>query len=139
MVTARAYGQASLSYYPFSSIVGISSNPDKIAWADLRIQTNTFLSNTNMEFCPMLNFKRDSVKKCYVGAGVNFNVIYGLVNDRYINGYSVTVGSRISPFHKVRNLSFIIELSPYINAEFSGATLRTNLGIGWHFRHRTRT
>lgn len=139
LLFARAIGQPSLSYYPFSSYVGISTNPNRMMWMDFRMLTNTFFSNTNMEVSPMFNFKRDSLLNCYAGAGVNFNIIYGLFDEgRYINGYSVTVGSRISPFRKPRNLSIIFEFSPYINHEFSGVNLRTNLGLAWHFSRRSR-
>lgn len=126
--------QLSLSYYPLSSYVGISSNPDLRGWIDLRILGNTFISNTNMELLPMLNLRKDSVVKYYIGAGINFNLIYGLYNEgRYINGYVLAFGTRVSPFRAARNLSFIAELSPYVNETLIGATLRSHLGLAWRF------
>jgi hypothetical protein len=139
VISSFAHSQVSLSYYPVSSYIGVSSDPYKRVWADFRMLTNTFISNTNMELSPMLNLKNDSVVRCYVGIGVNFNIIYGWYNQgRYVNGYSVTLGSRVSPFRQARNLSFIAEFSPYVNGEFSGATLRTNLGISWRFTRKHR-
>lgn len=130
--------QVSLSYLPLSSYVGISSNPNLRAWVDFRLLTNTFFSNSNMEVLPMINIKKDSLIKCYIGVGLNFNVVYGLYNDgrRYVNGYALAFGVRVSPFRSSRNLSFIAEVSPYANETFSGGSFRTNLGVAWRFKRK---
>lgn len=137
LLTLGGKAQLSLSYLPLSSYIGISSNPERRAWVDFRLLTNTFISNSNMELLPVVNIKKDSVLKCYVGLGFNFNVIYGLYNEgRYINGYALAFGVRVSPFRAVRNLGFIAEISPYANTAFSGATLRSNLGVAWRFSRK---
>lgn len=131
--------QAAISYYPFTSFLGVSTNPDRKIWADFRIVTNSFGGNTNFEISPKLNLKKTDVLKTYIGLGVNFDVLYSLYNyGRYLNGYFISGGVMVSPFKKVRNLSFIFELSPYVNQSFSDGMLRANLGLAWHFKKKTQ-
>jgi len=131
------YAQVAVSYYPFNSFLGVSTNPNKTIWGDLRLETNTFISNTNMELSPKINVKNTDIVKAYIGPGVNFNIIYGLFNNgQYLNGYFLTGGVLVTPFRKVRNLGFIFELSPYVNYTLNGGYFRTNLGLSWHFNKR---
>jgi len=133
------FGQVAVSYYPITSYIGVSTNPDNRIWADFRLETNTNGGNSNMEISPKLNLKRADIFKAYVGLGVNFNVFYGLFNNgQYINGYFVSGGIIVSPFKKVRNLSFIFEISPYVNYTLNDGMIRTNLGIAWHFKKKTK-
>ncbi len=50
--------QVAISYYPFQSILSVSTNPDKKLFADFKIETNNFVSNFNMEFSPKIHIKR---------------------------------------------------------------------------------
>ena len=135
----QTFAQLSLSYYPLNSYIGVSTNPNARVWGDFRMLTNTFISNTNMELIPMINLKKDSIVKLYVGVGVNFNLIYGMYNNgKYINGYLTTIGIRVSPFHQCRNVSFIAECSPYLNSEFTGANIRSSIGLAWVFNKRKK-
>ncbi len=132
------YGQAAISYYPITSYIGVSTNPENRIWADFRLETNTSFGNSNMEISPKLNLKRTDVFKSYVGVGVNFNVFYGLYNNgQCVNGYFMSGGVLVSPLKKARNLSFIFEISPYANYALNDGIIRTNLGISWQFRKKT--
>ena len=137
--TQTAFGQAAVSYYPITSYIGVSTNPDNRIWADFRLETNTNGGNSNMEISPKLNLKGTDILRAYVGLGINFNVFYGLFNNgQYVNGYFVSGGVAVSPFKKVRNLSFIFEISPYANYTLNDGMIRTNLGISWHIRKKNK-
>jgi len=132
--------QVAISYYPFNSFLGVGTNPNKLIWGDLRLETNTFISNMNMEISPKINLKNTEIIKAYIGPGVNLNILYGLYNNgQYVNGFFLTCGVLVTPFKKVRNLGFIFELSPYINYTLNGGYFRTNLGISWHFRKKNKS
>lgn len=130
------WAQAAVSYYPITSYIGVSTNPTRKLWADLRLQTNTFAGYSNLEFSPKINLKRNEFTRIYAGLGVNFNIAYGAYNGQYINGYIMCAGITVSPFKQVRNLSFIFEIAPYANAGFTGGMIRTTPGISWQFLKR---
>jgi hypothetical protein len=132
------YAQAAVSYFPVTSYIGVSTNPYRILWADLRLQTNTFAGYSDFELSPKINLKRTDMVRIYTGIGINLNIAYGSYNSQYINGYFLSSGVMVSPFSKVKGLSFIFELSPYINQKLSDGMMRTSLGIGWQFRKRSK-
>ena len=127
--------QVAVGYYPFQSILSVSTNTEKIIWADFRIETNTFFSNINMELSPMWNFKRTNWVNYYTGVGVNFNPVNGFKNLPFINGYALDFGARIKPlpFRKFKNVQLLFEISPYINQEFTSGNLRTLLGLAYNW------
>ncbi len=132
-VIVQLKAQVSLGYYPFQSILSVSTNTEKVIWGDFRIETNTFFSNINMELSPMWNFKRTDWVNYYTGVGVNFNPVNVFQALPFINGYTLDFGARIKPLQKHRNVQLLFELSPYINQEFTSGNLRTLLGIGYNF------
>lgn len=132
----KAPAHIALSYYPITSYVGVSTNTARTLWADLRLQTNTFIGFSSVEISPKLNLKNTEVVKVYLGAGINFNFAQGSYNGQYINGYFVSGGVMASPFKEVRNLAFIFEASPYVNYGISDGIIRTTLGISWQFKKK---
>jgi hypothetical protein len=132
-VIVQLKAQVSLGYYPFQSILSVSTNTEKVIWGDFRIETNTFFSNINMELSPMWNFKRTDWVNYYTGVGVNFNPVNVFQDLPFINGYTLDFGARIKPLQKHKNVQLLFELSPYINQEFTSGNLRTLLGIGYNF------
>jgi hypothetical protein len=135
-ITRIAISQVALSYYPNTGFIGVGTNPTNILWADLRLQVNTFAGYSNMELSPKVNLKRNELIRIYTGAGVNFNVAYGLFDGQYINGYLISSGVMVSPFKAARNLSFIFELSPYVNYNLNSGALRATLGVSWLFKRK---
>ena len=129
----KTYSQIAVSYYPFQSILSVSSNTDKLLWADLRIETNTFFSNMNMEFDAMINIKRTDWVNYYAGLGINVNPLYGFKDLPSTNGYVLNIGVRVKPIQKYKNLQVMFELSPYFNRNFDGGMVRTLLGISYNF------
>ena len=134
VVSVRA--QLAVTYLPFQSFFSVSSNPQKLIWADLGVETNTFFANLNTEGSLLVNIKRGEIVNYYTGLGVNVNPFYAAQNLSLVNGYALKIGSRIKPFEKCRNVHFVFELSPYFNPQFDGGLLRTGLGVSYNFGQR---
>src|SRR4051812_29578806 len=99
--------QVAVSYYPFQSILSISSNTEKLIWLDYRVETNSFVSNLNMEFSPMWNIKRTAWVNYYIGPGVSFNPVYAAADVPVLNGYFLDFGTRIKPIQKYTGVQLI--------------------------------
>jgi hypothetical protein len=131
-----AFAQPSVSYYPITSYVGVSTNTSNRLWGDFRLQTNTFVGFSTIELSPKINLKRTEAVKTYIGLGVNLNIAQGSYNNQFVNGYFISGGVMATPVKTVRQLSFIFEISPYVNYSFSDGIIRTTLGVGWQFRKK---
>lgn len=129
---SKSKAQVAISYNPFQTVIGIGTDSDKQLWFDLRIATNTFIANTNLEPNLFYNFSVKEQANIYVGAGVNFNPFNGYQNVSIINGYDVVLGSRIRPFEKFPKGFIQFEISPYVNRYFDSGRLRTMLGLGYN-------
>ena len=130
--TTKLFGQVAISYYPFQSILSVSSNTDKTIWGDVRIETNTFFSNINLEFDILINLKKTERVNYYAGLGINVNPFYGLESLPFTNGYTLNSGVRIKPNLKHQEFQIAFELSPYFNKNFDGGILRTLLGVSYN-------
>lgn len=138
MISLTAKSQLAISYSPFQSLLGISTNTDKLLWLDYKIETNTFASNLNMEFSPKINFIRKTQVNYYVGAGISFNPINSGSDLTVTNGYFFDFGTRIKPFLNYKSIQILFELSPYINNQFSGGNIRTRLGVSYNFINNSK-
>ena len=125
--------QVAISYYPFQSILSLSSNTENTLWGDFRIETNTFFGNINMEPHLMINLKRSSWVNYYSGFGVNINPLNSASNISVLNGYTIDFGVRIKPIQIHSNFQVLFEISPYLNKQFDGGILRTYLGLAYNF------
>ncbi len=122
-----------LTYYPWNSLLELSTNPRKVLWAQLRVQGNSVFTSMNTEFGPMLSFaKRDKVVY-YFGPGVQFNVLNSQQDKDLLNGYFLNIGSRVNPFEKYNKVGVAFEISPYANKDFDIGTWRYLLGISYSF------
>jgi hypothetical protein len=130
------FAQVSVSYFPIQSVLAISSNTERLVWADYKVETNTFFSNLNMELSPKINFRRTPAVNYYSGAGISFNPAYQASDLPIVNGYFLDLGVRIKPIRQYRNLQLVFEVSPYLNKEFNGGSLRTRLGISYNFTRK---
>ena len=131
--TARLNGQVAVSYFPFQDVLSLSSNPDRLLWADLGAETNTFFSNVNFEASCMLNLRRNTSASYYCGAGISVNPFFNLKGLQPVNGYALKIGTRIKPFKDHRGVQLVFEISPYVNSYLDGGLLRTMLGIAYNF------
>jgi hypothetical protein len=129
-----AFSQVEVSYFPFQSLLSLSTDTEKRVFADYKIETNTFLSNLNMEISPMVNVRRKERVNGYLGAGISFNPFNGYSDLPILNGYFAAFGVRIKPLKTLKSVHLIFELSPYFNKEWTGGNLRSRLGVGWNFR-----
>lgn len=139
LFTCKLHSQIAISYYPIQSILSLSSNTERLVWADYKVETNTFILNLNMEVSPKINVKRTTLANYYVGPGFGFNATNAVQDLPLINGYFIDIGTRIKPISKCRNVQIVFEISPYINYELGGGNLRTRLGIAYNFNRKNTT
>ncbi|MEM6265620.1 MAG: hypothetical protein AAGI38_24165 [Bacteroidota bacterium] len=133
-----AQGQVSLSYFPFQSVISVSTSPDARVWGDLRLGSNTFFGNVTVEPHVMVNLAQKSWGVLYGGLGANFTPGNAGADISVDNGVSLDVGVRVGPFKQVENVQLIFELSPYVNTDFDSGLLRSFLGIAYVFRKKER-
>lgn len=133
------FAQVAISYFPFQSILSVSTNTDKRLFGDFKMETNNFISNFNIEFSPKFNFKRMEKVNYYSGIGISINPINSLENLPITNGYFIDFGMRAKPFEKLNSLQVVFEISPYVNREINGGNLRTRIGIAWNFTRKTKS
>lgn len=130
------FAQLAISYFPFQSILSVSTNTDKRLFGEFKLETNNFISNLNMEISPKVNIKRFENINYYMGLGISINPVNLNANLPITNGYFLDFGMRASPFEKLNNLQVVFEISPYINKELKGGNLRTRIGLAWNFAKR---
>ena len=134
-VSLSAFGQASIAYYPFNSVVSVSTNADRAVWLDARFQTNTAFGSLSTTICPMVNVARRENVNYYVGLGIRFNGLNALDNRDILEGYSMHVGVRAKvPF--VPNLRAAFELAPYSRKDFKYGIMQSYLGLVYQFKKR---
>jgi hypothetical protein len=131
-LTGKLYSQIAVSYYPFQSILSVSSNADKLLWADFRLEANTFFSNINLELDGMINLKRTEMINYYSGIGINVNPFYTVEGLEFVNGFTFNFGVQIKPLQKHKKFHIIFEVGPYFNKYFDGGTFRTLLGVSYN-------
>lgn len=131
--------QVAIGYFPFQSLLSVSTNTDKRLFADLKIETNSFFSNINMELSPKINVKRQEKVNYYAGLGISINPANPFADLSVINGYFTDFGMRATPFEKFKNLQIVFEISPYVNREFNGGNLRSRIGVAWNFTRKTKS
>ncbi|GAB3896863.1 hypothetical protein [Spirosoma agri] len=136
-ITAAAFGQASVAYYPFNSIVSVSTNADRGFWLDARFQTNTAFESLSTTLCPMVNVVRRDQVNYYAGLGIRANFLNGLDNRDVLEGYSLHLGVRAKvPF--IPNLRAAFELAPYSRKDFKYGIMQTYLGLAYQFSKKQK-
>lgn len=125
--------QVVLSYYPFQSVIGISSPTHKPIFVDVKVETNTFFTNTNIELSPKFVVKRNARSFFYSGPGLSINPAAAFADLPVTNGYFLDLGFRIKPLNNQEQFQVIIEFSPFISATLNSGSPRSKLGLGWEF------
>ena len=129
-----AKSQVALGYFPFNySKVQITSNPQYLLFGDLRVETNSLISNLNIDFGLNFNLQRKDKYNLYIGPGFSGNPVYNDDNSNFLQGYSFTVGVRWLPIEKLKSLGVIFEIAPYADQTFESGRINSNLGISYHF------
>jgi hypothetical protein len=138
----KAKAQASVGYYPWSSLLTISTNSKKAVWLDTRFQTNSLFSSLSVDLLPMVNLKRGEVVQWYLGGGLRLNQLYRIADADAdlitIDGYSLNVGVRISPLPKNRRFQVALELNPYVKDKFDSGVLKSHFGLVYVFVKRKK-
>ncbi len=135
--------QASVGYYPWSSLLTVSTNAKKVIWLDTRMQTNSLFSSLSIDLLPMINLKRGEVAQWYIGGGLRLNPLYRIADADAdlitIDGYSVNIGVRISPLPMNRRIMLALELNPYVKDKFDSGVLKSHFGLVYAFGKKKKT
>lgn len=123
----------SVVYYPFNSVLGLSTNPNKSVWLDFKFQTNSYFSSLSTDISPEFNIKTTSKAKYYLGAGAKLNFLNAVESNSILDGYFLNTGVRVTPFEKYKKVQIAFELSPYAGKKFDIGVFRSYLGIGYIF------
>jgi hypothetical protein len=123
----------SIVYYPFNSVLGLSTNPNKSVWIDAKFQTNTYFSSLATDISPEINLNKNPKAKVYAGAGFRFNFLNVANGDPVFEGFFINTGLRAAPFEKYKRIQLAFELSPFIHRTVDFGLFRTQLGIGYNF------
>lgn len=131
-----ACGQASVAYYPFNSVISVSTNSDRAFWLDARVQANTAFESLSTTICPLVNVVRKAQVNYYTGLGVRVNALNGLDNRDVLEGYSLHVGVRAKPLPFLPNLRVAFEIAPYSRKDFKYGILQAYLGLAYQFKKK---
>lgn len=123
----------SVVYYPFNSVLGLSTNPSKAVWLDVKFQTNSYFSSLSTDISPEINLKKTPKSITYMGAGVKMNYLNAIENNNILEGYFMNLGVRLMPFEKYKKVQIAFEISPYAGRKLDIGVFRTNFGIGYNF------
>lgn len=130
--------QVAIGYYPFPySQVEVSSNPEKLLFGNLRMQTNTFIGSAFTNLTINFNIKRSDAWNIYSLAGTRMSPFDASAFGTIIDGYFLGAGLRLKPFKGIRNLAFTMDLAAYTNEIFSTGRFNSNFGISWHFNKKS--
>ncbi|WP_353723074.1 hypothetical protein [Dyadobacter sp. 676] len=139
----KARAQASVGYYPWSSLLTVSTNAKKAIWLDTRLQTNSLFSSLSIDLLPMINLKRGEVAQWYLGGGLRLNPLYRIADADAdlitIDGYSVNFGVRIAPLPMNRRIQLALELNPYVKDKFDSGVLKSHFGLIYAFGKKKKT
>lgn len=123
----------SVVYYPYNSLFGISSNPEKTVWVDLKLQTNSYFSSLSTEITPEFTFKKTNRALYYAGGGFKLNYLNAIENNNILEGFMLNTGVRILPVDKFKRFHVAFEVSPYVTRKMDIGLMRTFLGLGYNF------
>lgn len=133
LLLSGALKAQSVVYYPFNNVLGISTNPNNVFWADFRLFTNSYFTSVSGEISPQFTVYSTQKADYYTGGGVKFN-FYNLFNSyNPVEGYFLNAGVKVRPFEKYKKLHIAFEISPYAVKEMDAGLFRTMLGIGYNF------
>ena len=90
LMPVAAFSQLSISFYSSNlSKIGLAYDFSPRFWSELRLYSNTDLSNITPELVFCFNVANREYHKVYLGLGVNVN---------YFTGFVMPIGVQFSPF-----------------------------------------
>lgn len=133
LLVPGALSAQSVVYYPFNSVLGVSSNPNNLFWADFRIFTNSYFTSVTGEISPQFTVYSTPKADYYTGVGLKLNFYNMFNNYNPVEGYFMNAGVKIRPFEKFKKVHIAFEISPYAVRQMDMGLFRTMLGIGYNF------
>ena len=127
----------SVAFYPFNSILSVSTNPESRVWGDLRFQTNSYFSSLSTEIAHAVNLNKNPKGRYYLGGGLRINYLAPLQGDgKLLEAYFFNGGVRSAPFEKIPQIQIAFEVSPYVARNLESGLFRTRLGLAYNFSHK---
>ncbi len=125
LMPVAAFSQLSISFYSSNlSKIGLAYDFSPRFWSELRLYSNTDLSNITPELVFCFNVADREYHKVYLGLGVNVN---------YFTGFVMPIGVQFSPFEKFNRFSMHIELEPTLDFSSEDFILQSSWGIRYKF------
>ncbi len=123
----------SIAYYPFSSVLGLGTNPRKTLWLDAKFQTNSYFSSLSTEISPEFTIKSKPKALFYMGVGTRINYLNLVENKNVFEGYFLNAGTRLMPFDKYPKIQIAFELSPFVSRKADIGIFRSQIGVAYSF------
>jgi hypothetical protein len=120
----KGFSQLSISYYSSTlSKIGLGYNFNDRFWSELRLYSNTSISDITPEVVICYNIVKKERHNIYLGIGGNVN---------YFSGFVLPVGVQFTPIEKFDRFSLHIELQPTLDIE-SDLIIQSSWGLRYKF------
>ena len=120
-----AFSQMSVSYYSSNlSKIGLACNFSNRFWTELRLYSNTEISNLTPELVLCYNIVSKEQHNIYLGFGGNVN---------YFSGFVLPVGVQFTPFEKLERFSLHIEFQPALDFGYESIIIQSSWGLRYKF------
>jgi len=120
----KGFSQLSISYYSSTlSKIGLRYNFNDRFWSELRLYSNTSISDITPELVICYNIVKKERHSIYLGLGGNVN---------YFTGFVLPVGVQFYPIEKFDRFSLHIELQPTLDIE-SDLIIQSSWGLRYKF------
>jgi hypothetical protein len=123
-ISYKGFSQLSISYYSSTlSKIGLGYNFNDRFWSELRLYSNTSISDITPEVVICYNIVKKERHNIYLGLGGNVN---------YFTGFVLPVGVQFTPIEKFDRFSLHIELQPTLDIE-SDLIIQSSWGLRYKF------
>ncbi len=125
LVPITAFTQLSISYYSSNlSKIGLAYDFSPRFWTEVRLYSDTDISNITPEVVFCFNLVNREFHKVYLGLGANVN---------YFTGFVMPIGVQFTPFEKFGRFSLHIELEPTLDLAGEDVIIQSSWGIRYKF------
>lgn len=124
-ISSGAFSQPSVSYYSSNlSKIGLAYDFSPRFWSELRLYSDTEISNITPELVFCFNLASKEYHRIYLGFGGNIN---------YFTGFVMPAGVQFTPFEKFGRFSVHIELEPTLDLDAEDLIIQASWGIRYRF------
>jgi hypothetical protein len=125
LLPVTAFSQMSISYYSSNlSKIGLGVDFSPRIWAELRLYSDTDISDITPELVFCYNLVRKEYHTIYLGFGGNIN---------YFTGFVLPLGIQFTPFEKLDRFSFHIEVEPTLDFNVEDIIIQSSWGLRYRF------